>query len=100
MLRALVATGKPFCVLLPSSVVYSKLFREALDPARVQLVLPRRVRVCKTGLPPVPFKFMAWVSRAYACAALHCSADATVLHAPAQVCYDMGLERDLYLIGE
>ena len=76
VLRALVATGKPFCVLLPSSVVYSQLFREVLDPARVQLVLPRRVRVCKTGLPPVPFKFMAWV------------------------CYNMGLERDLYLIGE
>jgi len=71
-----VATGKPFCVLLPSSVVFSQLFREALDASRVQLVLPRRVKVCKTGLAPVPFKFMAWV------------------------CYGLELERDLYLVGE
>ena len=76
VLRALVATGKPFCVLLPSSVVYSKLFREALEPERVQLVLPRRVKVCKTGLAPVNFKFMNWV------------------------CYGMELDRDLYLVGE
>ena len=63
-------------MLLPSSVVYSTLFREALDPAHVQLVLPRRVRVCKTGAAPVPFKFMAWV------------------------CYRMALPRDLYLVGK
>ena len=43
---------------------------------QVQLVLPRRVRVCKTDHPPVPFKFMSWV------------------------CYDMGLPRDLFLVGE
>jgi hypothetical protein len=71
-----VSTGKPFCVLLPSSVVYSKLFRDTLEADKVQLILPRRVRVCKTGLAPVPFKFMAWV------------------------CYDMQLDRDLYLVGE
>ncbi len=70
------SAGKPFCVLLPSSVVFAKLFRDLLEPAHVQLVLPRRVRVCKTGLPPVPFKFMAWV------------------------CYRMALPRDLYLVGE
>ena len=76
VLRALVGTGKPFCMLLPSSVIYAKLFRDVLAAERVQLVLPRRVRVCKTGAPPVPFKFMAWV------------------------CYDTRLPRDLYLVGE
>ena len=63
-------------MLLPSSVVYAKLFRDLLSPEKVQLILPRRVKVCKTGQAPVPFKFMTWV------------------------CYDMGLPRDLYLIGE
>lgn len=69
-------TGKPFCVLLPSSVVFSRLFREALAPGDVQLILPRRVRVRKANAPPVAFKFMAWV------------------------CYRMRLPRDLYLVGE
>ena len=76
VLRALVATQKPFCVLLPSSVVFSKLFRDSLDADKVQLILPRRVRVCKTGQAPVPFKYLVWV------------------------CYAMGLDRDLYLVGE
>jgi hypothetical protein len=76
VLRALVATQKPFCVLLPSSVVFSKLFRDTLDADKVQLILPRRVRVCKTGQAPVPFKYLVWV------------------------CYAMELERDLYLVGE
>lgn len=76
VLRALVATQKPFCVLLPSSVVFSKLFRDTLDGDKVQLILPRRVRVCKTGQAPVPFKYLVWV------------------------CYAMGLDRDLYLVGE
>ena len=61
VLKALMASGKPWCVLLPSSVLFSTLFREIVDTSKVQLVLPRRLKVCKTDGPPVPFKQMVWV---------------------------------------
>ena len=77
VLQTLLATGKPFCVLLPSSVLFSQLLRDLVpDTARIQAILPRRVLVCKTGCPPVPFKFLAWL------------------------CVDCHLERDLYFVGE
>jgi hypothetical protein len=61
VLRALVATKKSFCVLLPASVLFTQLFRDIVPTDGVQLILPRRVKVCKTGGPPVPFKQMAWI---------------------------------------
>jgi len=75
VLRALVASKLPFCVLMPVSVLFTQLFRDIVPAAGVQLVLPRRVKVCKTEGPPVPFKQMVWI--AYRC----------------------GLERDLNFVG-
>jgi hypothetical protein len=76
VLRALVGSGKPFCCLFPVSVLFTTLFREAFAGRDVQLVLPRRLKVCKTGGPPVPFKQMVWL------------------------CLGCELERDLSFIGE
>jgi hypothetical protein len=75
VLKALVATGKPWCMLLPSSVLFSAGFREVVDTEHVQLVLPRRVRVCKAGQSPVPFKQLVWV------------------------CHGMCLDRDINFVG-
>jgi hypothetical protein len=35
-LRCSARAGKPFCMLLPSSVVYAKLFRDLLDPEKAR----------------------------------------------------------------
>jgi hypothetical protein len=37
--------GKPFCMLLPSSVVYAKLFRDLLDPAKARFRLDKKDQV-------------------------------------------------------
>lgn len=61
-------------MLLPSSVLFSALVRDCLDMSRVQCVVPRRVRVCKTGKDAVPFKQLVWL------------------------CYDVALSKDLIFI--
>lgn len=58
--QALVTAGVPFILLLPSSVMFSKFVRDCLDMTLVQLVVPRRVLVRKTGHDAVPFKHLVW----------------------------------------
>ena len=74
VLRALLGTGKAFCMLLPSSVLHTRLLRDLLDMSLVQVVFPRRVMVCKTGGKMVPFKYLIWL------------------------CYKMKLQRDVYFV--
>lgn len=73
---ALLATGKPWCCLFPSSILFSTHFRATLDASKLQVILPRRLKVCKTNGPAVPFKQMIWVA------------------------YGLELQRDLYIVGE
>ena len=85
VLRALRATNKPFCVLLPLTVLHSKLLRDVLDTKHVQAIIPRRVMVRKSetdctakkkgkknsggggdgggamGGGAVPFKYLVWL---------------------------------------
>mmetsp|Transcript_33330 Transcript_33330/g.55113 ORF Transcript_33330/g.55113 Transcript_33330/m.55113 type:complete len:209 (+) Transcript_33330:101-727(+) len=60
VLRALAATGKPFAMLLPISVLHVGFVRQILDMSQVQVIVPRRVYVCKTNGPEVPFKYLCW----------------------------------------
>ena len=60
--------GKPFAVLLPLTVLHSKLLRDVLDTKHVQAIIPRRVMVRKATSPEekteeaaVPFKFLVWL---------------------------------------
>jgi hypothetical protein len=72
--EALVACGKPFVMLLPSSILHSKLLQDMLDPRYIQCIVPRRVEVRKTNQVPVPFKYLVWL------------------------CYKTNLEKDLIFV--
>jgi hypothetical protein len=61
ILSVLHDSGKPFVLLLPSSVLFSKLVRDTLDMDHVQVVMPRKVMVRKTNQAPVPFKHLVWL---------------------------------------
>jgi len=83
VLRALRAMNKPFAVLLPLTVLHSKLLRDVLDTKHVQAIIPRRVMVRKSeadsggggggsggsggggkagmAAPAVPFKYLVWL---------------------------------------
>uniref|UniRef100_A0A7S2X8N7 Uncharacterized protein n=1 Tax=Lotharella oceanica TaxID=641309 RepID=A0A7S2X8N7_9EUKA len=61
VLRALVKTSKPFVMLLPSSILHSKLLQDIADPSLIQCIIPRRVLVRKTGQNTVPFKYLVWL---------------------------------------
>jgi len=76
VLRALVASGKPFAMLLPISILHVGFVREIVDTDKVQTIIPRRVHVCKTGKEVVPFKYLCWL------------------------CHGLELPRDLYLIDD
>ena len=49
VLKALRDTEKPFAMLLPLTVLHSKLLRDVLDVKYVQAIIPRRVLVRKTA---------------------------------------------------
>ena len=95
VLCALVDTARPFCVLLPSSVLFTQLFRNCL-PEGVQLVLPRRVKVCKTGGAPVPVR-----ARRHLCA----GGAHALLPSPSQfkqmvwICHGCELAKDVNFVG-
>lgn len=72
--ESLVACGKPFVMLLPSSVLHSKMLQDLLDPQHIQCIIPRRVEVRKTNQDPVPFKYLVWL------------------------CYKTSLDRDLLFV--
>lgn len=74
VLKALLETEKPFCVLLPIAILHSAYLRENFDLGKVQTIMPRKVMVKKTNQDAVPFKLLVWL------------------------CYGMGLKRDLYLL--
>ena len=74
LLEGLKSTGKPFCMLLPLPVVHAQFVRDILDMTKVQCIIPRKVRVCKTNKDPVPFKYLVWL------------------------CYKCNLNKDLYFI--
>jgi len=76
VLRALAASGLPFAMLLPISVLHVAFVREILDMSQVQVIIPRRVHVCKTGREEVPFKYLCWF------------------------CYRTQLPRDVVFIGD
>eukprot|EP00471_Norrisiella_sphaerica_P000334 CAMPEP_0184486452 /NCGR_PEP_ID=MMETSP0113_2-20130426/7947_1 /TAXON_ID=91329 /ORGANISM="Norrisiella sphaerica, Strain BC52" /LENGTH=160 /DNA_ID=CAMNT_0026868345 /DNA_START=624 /DNA_END=1102 /DNA_ORIENTATION=- len=61
ILRALVDCGKKFVMLLPSSILHSKLLQDVADLEHIQCIIPRRVFVCKTGKDAVPFKYLIWL---------------------------------------
>lgn len=61
VLRALEATGKPFVMLFPSSILFSEAMRDTLDPDFTQVIVPRKVQVRKTGQDTVPFKYLVWL---------------------------------------
>jgi hypothetical protein len=60
VLRALAASGKPFAMLLPISVLHVAFVREIVDMRHVQVIIPRRVQVKKVDAAPVPFKYLCW----------------------------------------
>jgi hypothetical protein len=60
VLRALAASGLPFAMLLPISVLHVAFVRDILDMSQVQVIIPRRVHVCKTDREEVPFKYLCW----------------------------------------
>jgi len=74
VLRALSESGKPFCVLLPLSILHAQFARDILDTKAIQVVIPRKVLVKKKNQNPVPFKYLVWL------------------------CYKVGLEKDLYML--
>lgn len=76
VLRALAATGKPFVMLLPISVLHVGFVREILDADKVQAIIPRRVYVKKTNAEEVTFKYLCWL------------------------CYRVKLPRDLILVDD
>jgi hypothetical protein len=61
VLRDLVATGKPWCMLLPSSILQAAFLRELVDMDKIQVIYPRKVYVSKTGQAEVPFKYLVWL---------------------------------------
>lgn len=78
VLSELFQAGKPFALLMPTSVLQNKWFleRDQKDVLqKIQLVFPRRVRVRKAGQKgTTPFKFLVWI------------------------CWKMELERDLVFL--
>eukprot|EP00928_Gymnodinium_smaydae_P035610 TRINITY_DN25028_c0_g1_i1.p1 TRINITY_DN25028_c0_g1~~TRINITY_DN25028_c0_g1_i1.p1 ORF type:complete len:305 (-),score=56.33 TRINITY_DN25028_c0_g1_i1:20-892(-) len=74
VLRACVESGKPFCLLLPLSILHAQFARDLLDCSQVQSVIPRKVYVKKRNQEPLPFKYLVWL------------------------CYKTGLDRDLYFL--
>jgi len=76
VLRALASSGKPFAMLLPISVLHVGFVREAVDMRHVQVIVPRRVQVKKSGQSPLPFKYLVWL------------------------CYRCELERDLIFVDD
>lgn len=74
VLRTLEATGKPFVMLLPLSILHAQFCRDLLDMSQVQAVIPRKVQVRKRNQEPVPFKYLVWL------------------------CYKAKLEKDIYFI--
>jgi len=63
ILTALTKANKPFCLLLPSSVIFTKFIRDCLDMPAVQIIVPRKVFVRKAGdnQNAVPFKYLIWL---------------------------------------
>jgi len=75
VLEALLQSGKPFCVLLPISILHAAFFRTMADTSLIQAIIPRKVMVTKVNLEEeVPFRYLVWM------------------------CYRTKLERDLYLL--
>jgi hypothetical protein len=80
--------GKPFVLLLPSSILFTKILRDCVANAaklnqttpeiefsKIQVIFPRKIMVSKTGKNPVPFKQLVWL------------------------CYNVQLPRDLILLS-
>eukprot|EP00475_Leptophrys_vorax_P032799 TRINITY_DN5108_c0_g1_i1.p1 TRINITY_DN5108_c0_g1~~TRINITY_DN5108_c0_g1_i1.p1 ORF type:complete len:225 (+),score=70.34 TRINITY_DN5108_c0_g1_i1:98-772(+) len=66
VLTAAASTGKPFLLLLPSSILFSNTIRDVFseeEQKHIQVISHRRVFVKKTGdnQNPVPFKYLVWV---------------------------------------
>merc|ERR1711924_503508 len=77
VLRALAASGLPFAMLLPISVLHVAFVRDILNMAQVQVVIPRRVHVCKTGREEVPFSTSAGSATERSCRATSSSSMTT-----------------------
>ncbi len=56
VLRAIAASGKPFALLLPISVLHVGFVREIVPMEHVQAIIPRRVHVKKSDGDALPFK--------------------------------------------
>eukprot|EP00927_Polykrikos_kofoidii_P046714 TRINITY_DN40854_c0_g1_i1.p1 TRINITY_DN40854_c0_g1~~TRINITY_DN40854_c0_g1_i1.p1 ORF type:complete len:324 (+),score=65.04 TRINITY_DN40854_c0_g1_i1:193-1164(+) len=74
VLRACEASGKPFCLLLPLSILHSQFMRDVLETSKIQTVIPRKVHVKKRNQAQLPFKYLVWL------------------------CYKMDLKKDLFFI--
>ena len=61
VLRALAACGKPFCMLLPISVLHVGFVRDSVPMEHVQAIVPRRVWVKKVDGDELPFKYLVWL---------------------------------------
>ena len=61
VLRALAASGKPFAMLLPISILHVSFVRDIVPMAEVQAIVPRRVWVRKASDEhETPFKYLCW----------------------------------------
>ena len=60
VLRTLAATGKPFAMLLPISILHVAFVRDIVDMDHVQAIVPRRAWVKKRGDKELPFKYLCW----------------------------------------
>ena len=62
VLRALADCGKPFCMLLPISILHVAFVRDIVAMDTVQAIVPRRVWVKKEGpdAGEIPFKYLCW----------------------------------------
>jgi hypothetical protein len=56
VLRGLLETSKPFCMLLPLATVHAQFVRDICDMTSVQLIIPRKVMVKKRTQDALPFK--------------------------------------------
>ena len=67
VLKTLKEIDKPFVMLLPLTVLHSKLLRDVLDTKHVQAIIPRRVMVRKSeaeseaNAEDIPFKYLVWL---------------------------------------
>jgi hypothetical protein len=61
VLRALVASGKPYAMLLPISILHVGFVRDIVDTDAVQCIVPRRVWVRKHDGEELPFKYLVWL---------------------------------------